>query len=83
MPRRTRLVSWQTTLGGAPPGIVHPNMKKWSGDHGGYDYASTSGVLISSRRLERQGVSIMDIAPTVLQYFGVQIPGDIDDQPLF
>ena len=32
-------VSWQTTLGGSPPGIVYPNMKKWSGDHGGYDYA--------------------------------------------
>ena len=36
-------VSWQTTLGGSPPGIVYPNMKKWSGDHGGYDYAITSG----------------------------------------
>ena len=29
-------VSWQTTLGGSPQGIVYPNMKKWSGDHGGY-----------------------------------------------
>ena len=42
-------VSWQTTLGGSPQGIVYPNMKKWSGDHGGYDYATTAGVLISNR----------------------------------
>ena len=42
-------VSWQTTLGGSPQGIVYPNMKKWSGDHGGYDFATTAGVLISSR----------------------------------
>jgi predicted AlkP superfamily phosphohydrolase/phosphomutase len=76
-------VSWQTTLGGAPQGVVYPNMKKWSGDHGGYDYATTAGVLISNRRVVRQDASIMDIAPTVLKYFGVQIPGDIDGQPLF
>jgi hypothetical protein len=30
-------VSWQTTLGDRHRGIVYPNMKKWSGDHGGYD----------------------------------------------
>ena len=30
-------VSWQTTLGGSPQGIVYPNMTKWSGDHGGFD----------------------------------------------
>jgi predicted AlkP superfamily phosphohydrolase/phosphomutase len=78
-------VSWQTTLGGSPQGIVYPNMKKWSGDHGGYDYATTSGVLISNRRVTRDGAapSIMDVAPTVLKYFGLPIPGDIDGKPLF
>jgi predicted AlkP superfamily phosphohydrolase/phosphomutase len=76
-------VSWQTTLGGAPQGIVYPNMEKWSGDHGGYDSAITSGVLISNRPIVRQGISIVDVAPTVLKYFGVPIPGDIDGQPLF
>jgi predicted AlkP superfamily phosphohydrolase/phosphomutase len=79
-------VSWQTTLGGSPQGIVYPNMKKWSGDHGGYDYATTAGVLISNRPIARReggGPSIMDIAPTVLKYFGLPIPGDIDGKPLF
>ena len=36
-------VSWQSTLGGSPPGIVYPNMKKWSGDHGSFDYKSDAG----------------------------------------
>jgi len=27
--------------------------------------------------------SIMDIAPTVLKYFGVQVPADIDGKPLW
>jgi predicted AlkP superfamily phosphohydrolase/phosphomutase len=76
-------VSWQTALGGSPAGIVYPNMKKWSGDHGGYDVATTSGVLVSSRRLSRDAVSIVDIAPTVLKYFGLELPKDLDGKPLF
>jgi len=76
-------VSWQSTLGGSPPGLVYPNMKKWSGDHGSYDYKQTSGTLISSRRVDAPSVDIMDIAPTVLKYFGVPIPPDIDGKPIF
>jgi predicted AlkP superfamily phosphohydrolase/phosphomutase len=76
-------VSWQSTLGGSPPGIVYPNMKKWSGDHGSYDYKQTAGVLISSRPLPADRTDIMDIAPTVLKYFGVPIPSDIDGKPIF
>jgi predicted AlkP superfamily phosphohydrolase/phosphomutase len=76
-------VSWQTTLGGSPQGIVYDNMKKWSGDHGGYDYATTAGVLITSTRINTPAPSIMDIAPTVLKYFGLAVPGYIDGKPLW
>lgn len=76
-------VSQQTTLGGSPPGLVQPNMKKWSGDHGSYDYKSTPGTLISSRPLAAAAPQIVDIAPTVLKYFGVPIPSDIDGKPIF
>src|SRR5688572_10580234 len=76
-------VSWQTTLGGSPEGLVYPNMKKWSGDHGGYDFATTAGVLISNRRLTSASPSIMDIAPTVLKYFGLQIPAGTDGKAFF
>jgi predicted AlkP superfamily phosphohydrolase/phosphomutase len=76
-------VSWQTTLGGSPPGIVYPNTRKWSADHGGYDYAITSGVLVTNRPITTKAPSIMDIAPTVLKYFGVSVPGEIDGKPLY
>jgi len=76
-------VSWQTTLGGSPAGIVYANMKKWSGDHGGYDYATTAGVLVSSKPISKTDPTIMDIAPTVLKYFGLQVPGYIDGKPLW
>lgn len=65
--------------------IVYPNMQKWSGDHAGFDFASTPGVLITNRPVRRrvEGVSIMDVAPTVLHYFGLEVPSDIDGKPLF
>lgn len=76
-------VSWQTTLGGSPQGLVYPNMKKWSGDHGGYDFAETAGVLISNRKLTRPDARIIDIAPTVLRHFGVAVPATIDGRALY
>ena len=76
-------VSWQTTLGGSPQGIVYPNMKKWSGDHGGYDFAETAGVLVSNRTLSGGGARIIDIAPTVLKHFGITVPGGIDGRALY
>jgi predicted AlkP superfamily phosphohydrolase/phosphomutase len=76
-------VSWQSTLGGSPPGIVYPNMRKWSGDHGSFDYRATPGILISNVPLAGSEHQIVDIAPTVLKYFGVPIPSDIDGKPIF
>jgi predicted AlkP superfamily phosphohydrolase/phosphomutase len=76
-------VSWQTSLGGSPPGLLYPNMRKWSGDHCSFDYQTIPGALISSRKLTADQANIVDIAPTVLKYFGVPIPKEIDGKPLF
>ena len=76
-------VSWQTSLGGAPAGIVYPNMKKWSADHGSFDIADTSGVLITSRPLgARDRYRITDVAPSVLEYFGLTPGPDLDGKSL-
>ena len=75
--------SWQTALGGTPPRLIEPNLKKWSGDHGSYDYAITAGVLISNTKLNTSSPRIIDIAPTVLKYFGLPIPQDVDGAPIF
>ena len=76
-------VSWETALGGSPPGIVHPNMTKWSGDHGGFDHRTMAGTLISSRPIAPEQARIIDIGPTVLRFFGLPIPPEVDGQPLF
>jgi predicted AlkP superfamily phosphohydrolase/phosphomutase len=77
-------VSWQTTLGGSPPGeIVYANMRKWSGDHCGFDYQTIPGLLITNRKLVVDDPRIIDIAPTVLKYFGIAVPKQMDGKPLF
>ena len=77
-------VSWQTSLGGTPQGLVYPNMKKWSGDHCSFDFQTIPGALLSNRKLTgSEQARIIDIAPTVLKYFGVEVPKDIDGRPLF
>ncbi len=76
-------VSWQTAQGGTPKGIVYNNEQKWSGDHGGFDYETTSGVLITGRKITTPKPQIIDIAPTVLQHFGVAVPKGIDGKALW
>jgi predicted AlkP superfamily phosphohydrolase/phosphomutase len=79
-------VSWQTTLGGAPAELVYPNMKRWSGDHGGYDFADTAGVLITNRPIAtdaRGRANIIDIAPTVLGFYGLTASESIDGRNLW
>ena len=76
-------VSWQTTLGGSPQGIVYKNDRKWSADHGGYDFAITSGILVSNRPIATATPRIIDLAPTVLKFFGITIPTEIDGKPLY
>jgi predicted AlkP superfamily phosphohydrolase/phosphomutase len=77
-------VSWQTTLGGSPPGdILYANERKWSGDHCGFDYKTIPGILISNRKLAESSPRVIDLGPTVLKYFGVPVPKEMDGRPLF
>ncbi|MEO8681041.1 MAG: alkaline phosphatase family protein [Vicinamibacterales bacterium] len=75
--------SWQTSLGGTPPKTIEPNLRKWSGDHGSFDYQTSAGVLISSVKPGVAEMDIIDIAPTVLKFFGLPISKDIDGKPIF
>ena len=75
-------VSWQTCLGGMPPGNVEDNPEKWSGDHCSVDPHRIPGILFANRPFHREEPCIFDIAPTVLDYFGVAIPPEMDGKPL-
>ena len=72
--------SWQTALGGIPKEVFEPNARKWSGDHCSYDPAITSGVFFSNRPVKAGEISILDVAPTVLQMFQLPIPPEMDGE---
>ena len=49
---------------------LSPNTDKWSGDHC-MDPIHVPGVLLTTFPINRQEASLIDLAPTILQYFGV------------
>lgn len=65
-------VSWETTLGGIPEGIVSENRSKWSGEHVSVDPSLVPGVFLSTLAFDvRGGVAVQDIAPTILALLGL------------
>ena len=68
---------------GQSPTVLAPNLRKWSADHGTVDFKLVPGTLISSRPTMSDGPRVIDIAPTVLRYFGLPIPTETDGTPLF
>ncbi len=74
-------VSWEAALGQPTDALFHDNLKAWSGDHI-IDPRLVPGVLFSNRRIAEESPHITDLAPTVLDMFGVEVPGNMDGKPL-
>ena len=49
------------------------NTKSWSGDHC-IDPRLVPGVLFSDRPMRDEDAAISDLAPTILNQFGVKVP---------
>jgi predicted AlkP superfamily phosphohydrolase/phosphomutase len=73
--------SWETARGMGGQGVVVDNTRHWSGDHC-IDPELVPGVLLSSRPLRLTGAKIGDIAPTLLQLFGIPQPRHMTGQSL-
>ncbi|MDA3960724.1 MAG: alkaline phosphatase family protein [Planctomycetota bacterium] len=77
-------VSWQTCLGGAPPGLLAPNDGRWSGDHCSIDPAVCPGLLLSNRALSTNSApQLIDLAPSALAHFGLAPRADMDGRALW
>ena len=66
-------VSWDSVTGTVESEIFTDNLKAWSGDHH-VDPKKIPGILFSSAKTKKESPHIVDIAPTVLNVFGVKIP---------
>ena len=74
--------SWDAALGQTTAEVFSDNTKAWSGDHV-IDPELVPGLLLSNRVIDRADPSILDIAPTILEMFGVKPPPYMDGKPIF
>jgi len=69
--------SWESVTGKITDKVFDDNTRAWSGDHC-LDPACVPGVFFCNQKIKVSTPSIMDIAPTVLDLFGVSIPLHMD-----
>lgn len=74
-------VSWDSVTGKVDATVFEDNVKAWGGDHC-IDPQVVPGVLFTSIPLKEKDPSIMDVAPTVLELFGVKPPAHMDGHSL-
>ncbi|MDB5335551.1 MAG: type phosphodiesterase/nucleotide pyrophosphatase [Planctomycetaceae bacterium] len=74
--------SWENAVGRCDGPVIQDNTRYWSGDHC-VDPELVPGVLFCNRSLVTdRGASILDLAPTILELFGVPAPGYLDGKSL-
>jgi predicted AlkP superfamily phosphohydrolase/phosphomutase len=73
--------SWSSVTGTVMEDIFTDNTRAWSGDHC-IDPRAVPGVFFCNKKVADEQLSIMDIAPTVLDLFGVDRPSYMDGQVL-
>ena len=73
--------SWGSVVGEVEDRVFSDNDRVWSGDHC-MDPPATPGVLLSNWRVEDEHCHLQDIAPTILDLFGVKEPQYMDGKAL-
>jgi predicted AlkP superfamily phosphohydrolase/phosphomutase len=74
--------SWDAAVGKVTAEVFEDNCKAWSGDHS-VDPVLVPGVLFSNRKFDAQDPGIEDMAPTVLDLFGVERPAWMEGRPIY
>jgi predicted AlkP superfamily phosphohydrolase/phosphomutase len=72
--------SWDSVMGKVTTAIFEDNLKAWSGDHC-VDPRLVPGVLFSNRKIAIEKPAIVDVAPTVMKLFGLELPSYFDGKP--
>lgn len=74
-------ISWDSVTGKVNETVFEDNTKAWSGDHC-IDPRLVPGIFFCTQKINTTSPSIMDIAPTVLTLFGLEIPPHMDGHSL-
>ncbi len=75
-------ISWKGATGVIDDVIFEDNTKAWSGDHC-IDPKQVPGVIFSNEKILSEEPDLMDLAPTVLNLFGVKQPGYMKGRNIF
>jgi predicted AlkP superfamily phosphohydrolase/phosphomutase len=63
-------ISWSSPLGRLPRDIIEDNTEKWSGDHC-IAPEIVPGIFFMNRKIRAQDPKFLDVAPTILNIFGI------------
>jgi predicted AlkP superfamily phosphohydrolase/phosphomutase len=74
-------ISWECASGKVTPSVFENNTRRWSGDHC-VDPKLVPGIFLCNRPTNGHAPDIRDVAPTVLQLFGVEVPAYMEGKPL-
>jgi predicted AlkP superfamily phosphohydrolase/phosphomutase len=74
-------VSWSSVTGGLTEAVIEDNTRPWSGDHN-FNPPDVPGMLFCNRPIAEEKPRIIDIGPTVLDLFGVDIPPYCDGRSI-
>ena len=70
--------SWKAAIGEIEKDVFSYNTRSWGGDHC-VDRSLVPGIFLCNRKLDLSaGVGLIDMAPTVLDLFGVTVPAHMD-----
>jgi len=74
--------SWATTLGDIPEKVIEDNDSAWSADHC-VAADEVPGVIFSNKPIVKDSPSLIDMAPTILEEFGLAVPDSMKGKSLF
>jgi predicted AlkP superfamily phosphohydrolase/phosphomutase len=74
--------SWDCATGSVTREVFTDNTRSWSGDHC-VDPRLVPGVFWCNRKIDVAEPALLDLAPTILDLFGVPVPGYMQGRPLF
>ena len=74
-------VSWDSVTGKVNDTLFEDNNKAWSGDHC-IDPRIVPGIFFCNHKINTDAPAIIDIAPTILNLFGMEIPNHMDGRNL-
>lgn len=74
-------VSWDSVTGKVNTTLFEDNTKAWSGDHC-IDPRLVPGIIATNFKINAKNPSIVDLAPTALDFFGLKSPAYMDGRSL-